>query len=36
MIMGQIILFETEKSTFHLWPFDYDGWRGFFRKVMLL
>lgn len=30
--MGQIILFETEKSTFHLWPFDYDGWRGFFSK----
>ena len=26
------ILFETEKSTFHLWPLDYYGWRGFFSK----
>ena len=30
--MEHTILFETEKRTFHLWPFDYDGWRGFFSK----
>ena len=30
--MEHTILFETEKSTFHLWPLDYYGWRGFFSK----
>ena len=30
--MENTILFETEKRTFHLWPFDYYSLRGFFSK----
>lgn len=30
--MEQKILFETTKTTIHLWPYDYCSWRGFYSK----
>lgn len=30
--MNTNVLFESKSTSFHFWPFDYDGWRGFFTK----